>query len=160
MRSIIGLFVLIASLGATPVASAAEPVPVALAAFDYVDTSGESQDQKALHASRLATFDETLREAVVSSGRYRVAGMDCTPSPCAAGRTDAATLEAAAREAKAKLLVYGGVHKMSTLVQWVQVDTVDVSSGALRSSRTLTFRGDSADAWVHAARYVGRLITE
>ena len=122
---------------AAQMAVAAAPVPVAVAPFDYMDTSGEPRDQKAPHAARLAEFEHILRDELVASGRFRLA-----------------------EPAQARLLVTGGVHKMSTLVEWVQVDTVDAATGKRLSSRTLTFRGDSDNAWTHAAHYVGRMIAE
>ena len=137
MRRLIVPLGLAALCGAVHVASAAAPIPVAVAAFSYVDTSGEPHDQKALHAARLAAFEHVLRDELAASGRFRLTG-----------------------RAQARLLVTGGVHKMSTLVQWVQVDVVDANNGVRLASRTLTFRGDSDDAWAHAAHYVGRLIAE
>ena len=47
---------------------------------------------------------------------------------------------------------------MSTLVQWIQVRALDLRTMKVVADKTLTFRGDSDDAWQHAARYVGGLI--
>ena len=41
-----------------------------------------------------------------------------------------------------RLVLYGGVHKMSTLVQWASVELIDVEANKLLDDRSLTFRGD------------------
>ena len=48
-----------APAGATSPAS--EPIAIAVLDLDYVDTSGEAQDQQKEHAARLQRFAEGLR---------------------------------------------------------------------------------------------------
>src|ERR671931_2852166 len=105
---------------------AAEQAALVVADFDYVDSSGEVQDQSAAHAHRLADFAQSLRDRLSASGHYRVVAIDCPRPRCSAGTLDADTLTAAARRSGARLLLYGGIHKMSTLVQFGKAQMVDL----------------------------------
>ena len=80
--------------------------------------------------------------------------------PCRAGDLDAEALIAAARKAGAQQVVFGGIHKMSTLVQFAKVQVVDLKLDRLIFERLLTFRGDNDAAWDHAQRFVVRDIVE
>lgn len=112
---------------------------VAVAAFDYSDTSGEPRDQGAQHAARLRAFAEGLRADLQASGRYDVVPLPCGEAACAAADTDAATLMARARDAGAALLLFGGVHKMSTLVQFGRVEVVDFAAAGSRTTSSTRF---------------------
>ena len=61
---------------------------------------------------------------------------------------------AAARKAGARLVVYGGIRKMSTLVQWGEIQLLDLEAEKLLMRRTVTFRGDNDAAYRHAANFV------
>lgn len=130
------------------------PVPVAIAEFDYTDTSGEAQDQREIHAARLADFAALLREELAASGKYRIVALSCAKPPCSAARTDAAELIEAARAAGAQLLLYGGIHKMSTLVQFGRAQAVDLVADKLVFDQAISFRGDDAEAWRRAGMFV------
>ena len=152
-------------LALPPVAARAEdtdvePIPVAVAEFDYIDTSGEPEDQRAKHAAQLQSFAESIRAGLESSGKYRAVPLLCEPMPCRAGELDAEALIAAARKAGAQQLVFGGIHKMSTLVQFAKVQVLDLKLDRLIFERLLTFRGDNDAAWDHAQRFVVRDIVE
>lgn len=135
------------------------PVSIAVAEFDYIDTSGEVREQRATHEARLQAFARTIRSDLAGSGKYRVVTLSCAPAPCSASRTDPATLLAEARRAGAKLLLYGGLHKMSTLIQNSLVQVVDVDADKLVFDRLISFRGDSDEAWQRAERFlVGELV--
>lgn len=140
--------------------AAAEPIAVAVAEFDYIDTSGEPEDQQSKHAAQLQSFAESIRGGLESSGRYRVVPLACELMPCRAGDLDAEELIAAARKAGAQQLVFGGIHKMSTLVQFAKVQVLDLKLDRLIFERLLTFRGDNDAAWDHAQRFVVRDIVE
>lgn len=140
--------------------AAAEPIPVAVAEFDYKDTSGEPEDQQAKHAAQLQSFAESIRAGLESSGKYRIVPLVCEPIPCRASDLDAEALIAAARKAGAQQLVFGGIHKMSTLVQFAKVQVLDLKLDRLIFERLLTFRGDNDAAWDHAQRFVVRDIVE
>jgi hypothetical protein len=135
--------------------SAAAPLAVAVADFDYVDTSGEAVDQSAEHRARVASFAELLRGSIAAQGDYRVMPIDCPDHPCTATSMTPDAFVAAARRAGARLVVYGGIRKMSTLVQWGEVQLLDLENEKLLLRRTVTFRGDNDMAYRRAADFVG-----
>lgn len=134
--------------------SPAQPKPIAIVDFDYVDTSGEAQDQTAKHQALLQAFVGSLRENLARSEKYRVVSLSCQPEPCSIARTGPAELLGQARRAGATLLLYGGIHKTSTLVQWAKAQVVDVQADKLVFDRLLTFRGDDDKAWRRAAAFL------
>lgn len=134
--------------GAAP-ASAAN---IAIAGFDYSDTSGEPRDQTAEHAARMRDFLATLREKLDGAALPALV-LPCAPA-CTAGDTNPAALIADARRQGAALLVYGGIHKVSTLIQYAIVQVVDLSRDALVLERQVSFRGDTDDSWRRAARFI------
>jgi hypothetical protein len=136
----------------------AKLVSVAVADFDYADTSGEARDQRAEHAERLRAFVRSIRNDLSRSGKYQVVDIKC--QPCSAGQMQPAELVEEARRAGARLLLYGGVHKMSTLVQYAKVQMVDVEADKLIFDRLVTFRGDTDDAWMRAEQFLARELSE
>jgi opacity protein-like surface antigen len=140
-------------------ASAADVAPaVAVADFDYSDTSGEAVDQTAQHRDRMAIFASLLRDSLQRD--HRVVRPDCPQPPCTAGAMAAGDLVAAARRDGARYLVYGGIRKMSTLVQWGEVQLLDVDRDQLVLRRTVTFRGDTDMAFRRAAEFVGETVRD
>lgn len=129
------------------------PRPIAVVDFDYSDTSGEVRDQVAEHTRLLGAFMTWLRRDLAAEGKFRVVEVSCGGRPCASTDTSE-TLENAAKSAGAKLLLLGGIHKQSTLVQWVKVQLVDIEGNRLILERLLTFRGDSDEAWQRAERFI------
>ena len=134
---------------------AAAPIAVAVADFDYFDTSGEVTDQSAEHLARVASFANLLRDNLAAQGDYRVVTIECPDHPCTATSMSQDVFIAAARKAGARLVVYGGIRKMSTLVQWGVVELLDLQSDKLLMRRTVTFRGDNDEAYRRAALFVG-----
>jgi hypothetical protein len=134
-------------------------IAVAVADFDYKDTSGEPRDQTAEHAERLEMFGLGMRADLASSGKYRIVPITCGSSPCSAAQSDPAELVAAARRSGAKLLVYGGIQKMSTLIQHAKAEVIDVDADKLVLHRNMSFRGDSDLAWQRAQRVLARDMT-
>jgi hypothetical protein len=137
-------------------ARGAEPLPVAVADFDYRDTSGEPRDQRAEHAEQLKALGDRLRAALAGSGRYRIVALTCGSAPCPSAGADPDAVVAAARQAGARLLVYGGLQKMSTLIQYLKAQVVDLEANALTFDRLLTFRGDNEEAWQRAEKFLAR----
>src|SRR5262249_33723441 len=135
------------------------PVPIAVADFDYRDTSGEPRDQRAEHAEQLKALGDRLRAELVGTGRYRIVTLTCASGPCPSAMADPDGLVAAARQAGARLLLYGGVQKMSTLIQYLKAQVVDLEAGALTFDRLLTFRGDNEEAWQRAEQFLARELT-
>jgi hypothetical protein len=133
---------------------AAAPIAVVVADFDYFDTSGEVVDQSAEHRARVASFAALLRDNVAAQGDYRVVPIECRDPPCTATSLSQDVFVAAARKAGARLVIYGGIRKMSTLVQWGEIQLLDLESEKLLMQRTVTFRGDNDAAYRHAANFV------
>ncbi|MGA2125721.1 MAG: DUF2380 domain-containing protein [Xanthobacteraceae bacterium] len=138
----------------------AAQIPIAVADFDYTDASGEADNQRAEHAARLEIFARMIRSDLAGSGKYRVVALACAPAPCSAGRIQPAMLLEDARRAGARLLLYGGIQKMSTLIQFAKSQVVDVDADKLVFDRLITFRGDSDEAWRRAEQFlVGELVS-
>jgi hypothetical protein len=133
---------------------AAEPVKLAIADFDYHDTSGEVQDQAAAHAERLKNFVGLVSDNLAASGKYQIVEISCPKPPCSADRMDARSLTDAARQSGARLLLYGGIHKMSTLIQFGKAQIADLETDKLVYDRTISFRGDDANAWKRASEFL------
>jgi Protein of unknown function (DUF2380) len=141
-------------------ARAAAPIAVAVADFDYFDTSGEVVDQSAAHRARVASFATLLRDNLAAQGDYRVVRIECPDHPCTATSMSQDVFIAAARKAGARLVVYGGIRKMSTLVQWGEIQLLDLEAEKLLMRRTVTFRGDNDAAYRHAADFVSDQLKE
>jgi hypothetical protein len=141
-------------------AGALEPVSIAVLDFDYSDTSGEPQDQTAAHRARLEEFSALIRSALAGSGAYRVVAAACPAAPCSAKNYAPDELFAIARRAGAKLMLFGALHKMSTLVQWGRVELVDVEENRLLDERHLSFRGDDDRAFRRAADFVAQRLVK
>jgi hypothetical protein len=139
-------------------AALAQSIGLAVIDFPYVDTSGEPIDQTAAHQRRLDKLMTALRRDLVADGRFQLVLVPCGSANCTnAGQTPADLLRAAS-EAGAKLLVIGGVHKLSTLLQWMKVDVIDVGANRVVLDRRYSFRGDSDEAWTRAQAFVSREI--
>jgi Protein of unknown function (DUF2380) len=132
----------------------ADPIKLAIADFDYKDTSGEAQDQAMAHAERLKNFTRLIDDELSASGKYQVVVLTCPKSPCSAGAMDAQSLTEAARQSGARLLLYGGIHKMSTLVQFGKAQVADLESDQVVYDRTISFRGDDDNAWKRAGEFL------
>jgi hypothetical protein len=164
MRHIIltraALIALLLSLPAGLRLQAAEPVTIGIAEVDYIDTSGEVKDQKAAHADRARRFAEALRQDLAASGQYKIVTLDCGKDPCSAENQIPEDLIAAAKQAGARLLVYGGVHKLSTLVQNMKAQAVDLQADRLVFERLITFRGDDNASWERAEQFLVKELLE
>jgi len=133
------------------------PTPVALAVLklEYVDTSGEPKDQTAGHQRRAADFVSALQRDLAANGQYRIVPISCGSAPCEPAM-NSLELQKAARAAGAKLVLLGGVHKMSSLIQWAKIEITDEEQGRIVFDRLVTFRGDTDEAWQKAESFVAR----
>jgi len=136
-----------------------EATPLAIVDFGYNDTSGEPADQRALHQARLAAFMEAIRSDLAGSGKFTLIALSCGSDPCSMSDTPSAEILDKARQAGARLLLFGGIHKVSTLIQWAKVQAVDLKTERMVFDRLLTFRGDTDDAWRHAEAFVAGQMT-
>jgi len=139
--------------------AATQPPALAVLDLDYVDTSGEPTDQTAAHQRRAAAFVNDLRRDLAAGGQYRIVPIACGAEPCTS-QTNPADLQKAARAAGAKLVLIGGVHKMSSLVEWAKIQIADEEAGHIAYDRLVTFRGDTDEAWRRAESFVGRDILD
>ncbi|HEY6641893.1 DUF2380 domain-containing protein [Povalibacter sp.] len=137
-----------------------DPVSIALIDLDYRDTSGEPTDQSEAHQARLRGFMDALRDDLARDGRFRIVDPKCDPAPCSIDQTDSQSLLDAAKAAGAKLLLYGGIHKASTLIQFADVLVADVDKDQVVVQRSLNFRGDDDRSWMRAEKFVARQLTE
>jgi hypothetical protein len=135
--------------------------PVALGGFSYTDTSGEPRNQAADHETWLAMFGRLLRGEIEKAGKFAIAEMQCSAPECQVAEGVAPEgLVAAAEKAGARYLVFGGVQKTSTLVQWARLSVLDLRSRKIVVDRLFSFRGDNEDAWRHAAVYVSGCVND
>jgi Protein of unknown function (DUF2380) len=153
--TILGLTAALGGHGARADVAPTQPVALAVLDLDYVDTSGEPTDQTAAHQRRAAEFVSALQRDLAANGQYRVVPMSCGSGPCEPVMNPA-ELQKAARAAGARFVLLGGVHKMSTLVQWAKIQVADEEQGRIVFDRLLTFRGDTDEAWQRAESFVAR----
>ena len=135
-------------------------IGVAVLDFSYSDTAGEAQDMTTEHRKWLEALAAGLRKGFERTGAYRVVTPVCHPEPCEVGRTSPDQLEGAAKEAGAQLLVMGGVHKKSTLLQWAKVLAVNLVDNQVVTDKLITFRGDDETAWERAEKFISRDLLE
>ncbi|HXE24799.1 MAG TPA: DUF2380 domain-containing protein [Roseiarcus sp.] len=164
MRSALRSLAAVAAAGLTTVlgvqraqADIAPTQPAALAVLnlDYVDTSGEPTDQTAAHQRRAADFVRALQRDLSANGEFHIVPMSCGSEPCEPAMNPS-ELQKAARAAGVKLVLLGGVHKMSTLVEWAKIQIADEERGQIVFDRLLTFRGDTDEAWQKAESFIAR----
>jgi hypothetical protein len=136
------------------------PVPAAVADFDNLDTSGESGDRSAAHADRVQAFAEILRETLAAKEKFEIVPLVCPSSPCSSRRVQPRRLMRIAADSGARLLIYGGIQKMSTLVQFGFVEAVDLKTNRSVFKQAISFRGDTEEAFRHAASYVARYLDD
>jgi hypothetical protein len=136
-------------------AVSAAPLAVAVADFDYIDTSGEVRDQRAEHQARMARFAELLRESISAQGDFRVLPLECAERPCTPINMQPQKFIDASRRSGARFILYGGIHKISTLVQWGDVQLLDLQADKVLFRQNVTFRGDTDEAYRRAAAFVG-----
>ncbi len=129
---------------------------MAIADFDNSDTSGESADRTAKHAARVQAFAAQLRNALASQKKFKFVQLTCAHPPCSTARMSPDELVRAARQAGARLLVYGGIHKESTLIQWGKIEAFDLKNNKLVLNKNFSFRGDTDLAFRRAAAFIAR----
>ncbi|MGA7072024.1 DUF2380 domain-containing protein [Bradyrhizobium sp.] len=138
----------------------AAPLTVAVADFDYIDTSGEAKDQRAAHQVRMAQFAELLRAKLGAQGDFRVLPLECAEPPCTPINMQPDNFITASRRSGARFVVYGGIHKVSTLVQWGDVQLLDLEADKVLFRQNVTFRGDTDEAFRRAAAFVGETVKD
>lgn len=137
----------------------AQGVSIAVIDLDYVDTSGEERDQRREHEIRLNAFMRALKDGLGKGGKFQLVTPICQSDPCSLAGSTVSAILAAAREAGAGILLIGGIHKMSTLVQWAKIEAIDVRTGRIAFDKLFTFRGDTDEAWRRAEAFISDEIT-
>lgn len=140
---------LVLALGAALPVLAADRV--AVSSFQFSDGSGEVRDQRAEHAANLALFNDALRAGLSARG-LDVVVPDCG-GPCSPDEAQFEAMAEATRALDAKLLMIGGLRKVSTLIGLINVTLIDVTTGKVVCNRSLSYRGDNAEAWTRAADF-------
>jgi hypothetical protein len=133
-------------------------VAIAVIDFEYVNTSGEQRDEAREHETRRTTFMAALRADLGRQSKFRLVTPTCRPDPCTLSGATPADLLAASRRAGADFLILGGIHKMSTLVQWAKVEAIDVRTERVPFDKLFTFRGDTDDSWQLAEKFISEEI--
>jgi hypothetical protein len=148
---------LLANVFVAPRAATAEE-SLLLTPFGYLDTSGEPRDQSAEHARRLAAMEADIKNNLQAKGLFRIVAPPQGATPCPQGETDC--ILGQARNAGAKLVLAGAVQKASTMESNVWMGVFEASDGKRVFFRQATFRGDTDDAWRHAAAFLSREIAD
>jgi hypothetical protein len=149
----IGLAAACATMAWGAATSAAKPPgAIAIAGFDFIDTSAEVQDQRPEHERRLLEFGAALLQKL-SALSFHAIPVSCGKPVCSVASLGPDGLVAAAKAQDAHYLVYGGVHKFSTLVQWMKIEMLDLQTGKVVASKLMTFRGDTDEAYRRAADF-------
>ncbi|MEH2470000.1 hypothetical protein V1281_000753 [Nitrobacteraceae bacterium AZCC 2161] len=151
--------------GAGAIASAAfagvdGPPTLAAANFDFRDTSGEVRDQTAEHEARLKAFGVTLRDGLSGNQKIELKALTCQAAQCSAQTPGLVALATQAKTAGVRYLLFGEIHKMSTLVGWVKFAVLDLKDDKPVCDRFMTYRGDNDEAWQHAAKFTVRDIEQ
>lgn len=131
--------------------TATETETVAVPALDYIDGSGEPGRDR---AAMLAAFAATLRTELAAAGLTVVEPACATP--CSPARTPFAEMSAASAAAGAPWLLAGAIRKVSTLIGTVTLTLIDLPGDRVICTRTLSYRGDTAEAWQRAAQFGAR----
>lgn len=134
----------------------ADPIRITIAHFDFVDTSGEVQDQTAKHDQQIRLFAEQLQKTLGEDGRLEIVALPCGSQHCSLADPGLDRLKREARTTSARYILAGGVHKMSTLIGWAKFVVLDLENDGRICDRLLTYRGDTLEAWRRAADFGGK----
>lgn len=137
----------------TVTAHSAEKPVIALANFDFLDTSGEPTDQSEAHQKRLLNFSTYLRSQLAESSKFQIAAIPCQSSQCTATDPGFVALSKMAKQAGAAYLVIGMIRKSSTLIGWVEYSVLEVENNRSLCGELITYRDDTDESWRRAARF-------
>lgn len=136
-------------------ARAAEPVILAMAGFDFIDTSGEMRDQTAEHDRRLAALDRAILDRLSEERSLETVALDCGDG-CRFGSSGLQALSKHAVAAGASHLLIGQVRKVSTLIGGVKFAVIDLGTNRPTCDRLVSYRGDTDEAWRRAAAFAAQ----
>ena len=143
-------------------AQAADKPTLLILPLDMVDTSGEIPSHAQEHEDRLLALAQYLSKALGEDGDYAI--VDPTPIRASIDKARATQLLAEcngcerdlAKLVHADRVLIGGIDKVSTLIGSLRLSIINVATGEHVFTRVLSFRGDTDDAWQHAARFFVR----
>lgn len=120
-----------------------------------LDTSGEAQDQRAVHQARMTQMGAALTRDLADryDRTFEIASKEveqACPGP------DPDCLLRLARQAGADLVLLPSVIKTSSLIMRIYVQIVDVETGQIVQQRDLNFRGDTDESWARAEQFLVR----
>jgi hypothetical protein len=145
--------VVLGAMVAISPARAESTVPVAVANFDFLDTSGEPVDQSDTHKRRLKALSDFLRDQLAASGKLKLVTLPCEASQCTAANPGFEPLARQAKQAGARFVVIGAVEKTSTLIGWVKYSVLNVDDQRAICGELITYRGDTDESWRRAAKF-------
>ncbi len=148
-RAILAFIAVLASVPAS--VDAAERMALAIAEFDFSDTSEEVTDQSREHAARLQLFGSTLQSVLSTNNSIEIVQLTCPAGECTGRTAGLKALSQRAKDAGARYLLIGEIKKMSTLVGQVKFAVLDLTTSKSVCDRFLSYRGDSDEAWRRAA---------
>jgi hypothetical protein len=154
-----------AILAATPARAAVTPT-LLLLPLDMIDTSGEAPQRAVEYEGRLAALTSYLSKLLADGRVYTVVDPMPIDTAIATARSTQPLSECngcerdLARLVRADRVLVGQVDKVSTLIGSLTLRIADVKTGQVVFARTVSFRGDTEEAWQHAARFLVRYLKE
>jgi hypothetical protein len=146
--------ILAVCLGSLARADSQLPPKVAILPIKLLDTSAEPLDQSADHAQRLGTMASDLTVDLRETGLFQTVRVEPEALRQRCPDEAADCLMELARDAGARLVFLGVVHKSSTLILQMWARFADTRTGKVVFSRELSFRGDTDEAWRRAEAFL------
>jgi hypothetical protein len=128
---------------------------LAVADFDFLDTSGEVLPQEEEQTARMALFLKTLRGEIDRTDIFEVVLPDCADG-CSPARTSFEDMASATGRVEATLLLVGRIHKISTLIGKININVIDLMGDQVVCERSINYRGDNDQAWSRAAKFAAK----
>jgi len=130
--------------------------------LDMFDTSGEIPARTQEYDDRLASLTSYLTRSLADERIYSVVDQHPISAAIASARATQRLSECngcerdLARLVRADRVLVGEVDKISTLIGNLNLRIVDVATGRVVVARTLSFRGDTDEAWQRAGDFFVR----
>jgi hypothetical protein len=151
--------VLALTVPAAQTAGAEPPRRLLVLDFEILDTSGEPIDHRAEHARRLRLVRDSIAQELADAKIYTIVDREVVRAELDAIlarqylRSCNGCERDLARRAGADLVMFGGFHKVSTLIGRMEIAIRDANTGEIVYARTFGFRGDTDEAWLRATRF-------
>jgi hypothetical protein len=155
-----GFVALLTTASLTTAAAPPAPVPTAVLGFTLDDSSlqGAMEGPQPEEQKRLAALDAQLKEMLTRSGCCEVVGLGRVAQQAA--RSDLRNCQGCdvdlAREAGAKIAVFGWVQKVSNLILNINLVAHDVTTGRVIAAGSVDIRGNTDESWSRGLSYLLR----